>query len=262
MQHFPTEEKRVTPIGIRYIEDRGGKIILEPERDLRANQKREGERLQILSPQSAYVMVDLLKSTVNFGTLANRRRQVGGFPMDFAGKTGTTQNWSDAWTVGFSPYITTAVWFGFDMPGNSLGLNQTGATAAGPVWARYMKSIHENNPEYPPVEFKRPDSGLVELSVCSKSGMLPTEYCDEGVKKELFITGTEPRKFCTMHKFKAERDEILIQRLQDSYLTDIYSLDDFEKEISNLQDIKELEKLSDIENNTTIEDNITDDLLE
>ncbi len=151
---FPNGGKEVNPIGIRYIEDRSGKIILEPEREIRANQKREGERLQILSPQAAYLMVDLLKSTVDFGTLANRRRRVGGFPMDFAGKTGTTQNWSDAWTVGFSPYVTTAVWFGFDMPGNSLGLNQTGATAAGPVWARYMKSIHENNPSYPPIEFK------------------------------------------------------------------------------------------------------------
>ena len=259
---FPNGGKEVTPIGIIYIEDRNGKIILEPERELRANQKREGERLQILSPQAAYVMVDLLKSTVNFGTLANRRRNVGGFPMDFAGKTGTTQNWSDAWTVGFSPYVTTAVWFGFDMPGNSLGLNQTGATAAGPVWAKYMKTIHENNPDFPPVEFKRPDSGLVELSVCRESGMLPTEYCDAGVKKELFIAGTEPRKFCTMHKFKAERNEILIQRLQDNYLTDVYSLDDFEEELSNLQDISELEALSNIENDTSIEDNITEDILD
>ena len=259
---FPNGGKEVTPIGIRYIEDRSGKIILEPERELRANQKREGDRLQILSPQAAYIMVDLLKSTVDFGTLANRRRKVGGFPMDFAGKTGTTQNWSDAWTVGFSPYMTTAVWFGFDMPGNSLGLNQTGATAAGPVWARYMKAIHENNPSLPPIEFKRPESGLIELSVCRESGMLPTEYCDEGIVKELFITGTQPRKFCTMHKFKAERNKILIQRLQDSYLTDVYSLDDFEKEISNLQDFEELQALSKIENDTSIEENITEDLLD
>ncbi len=65
-----------------------------------------------------------------------------------------------------------------------------------------------------------------------------------------------------MHKFKSERNEILIQRLQDNYLTDIYALDNFEKELSNLQDIKELEALSDIENDTSIEDNITDDILE
>ena len=259
---FPNGGKEVTPIGIRYIEDRSGKIILEPERELRANQKREGERLQILSPQAAYIMVDLLKSTVDFGTLANRRRMVGGFPMDFGGKTGTTQNWSDAWTVGFSPYLTTAIWFGFDMPGNSLGLNQTGATAAGPVWAKYMKAIHENNPSMPPVEFKKPESGLVELTVCRTSGMLPTEYCTDGTRKELFIAGTEPRKFCTLHKFESERNEELIKRLQDSYLTDIYSLDNFEEELSNLQDIKTLESLTDIEESRNMEDIIPEDLLD
>ncbi len=214
---FPNQGKEVTPIGIRYIEDRNGKIILEPERELRTNQKREGERLQIMTPQSAYVMVDMLKSTVEFGSLANRRRNVGGFPMPFAGKTGTTQNWSDAWTVGFSPYMTTAVWLGFDMPGNSLGLNQTGAMAAGPVWAKYMKDIHENNQQLPPVDFKKP-GGLVELSVCSVSGMLPTEYCNEGTKTELFIAGTEPRKFCNLHEFKSARDAELIRKLQDNYL--------------------------------------------
>ncbi len=259
---FPNGGKEVTPIGIRYIEDRSGKIILEPERELRANQKREGERLQILSPQAAYIMVDLLKSTVDFGTLANRRRMVGGFPMDFGGKTGTTQNWSDAWTVGFSPYLTTAIWFGFDMPGNSLGLNQTGATAAGPVWAKYMKAIHENNPSMPPVEFKKPESGLVELTVCRTSGMLPTEYCTDGTRKELFIAGTEPRKFCTLHKFESERNEELIKRLQDSYLTDIYSLDNFEEELSNLQDLKTLESLTEIEESRNMEDIIPEDLLD
>ncbi len=228
---FPNQGKEVTPIGIRYIEDRSGKIILEPERELRANQKREGERLQILSQQAAYIMIDMLKSTVEFGTLANRRRMVDGFPMPFAGKTGTTQNWSDAWTVGFSPYITTAVWFGFDMPGNSLGLNQTGAMAAGPVWARYMKDIHENNPELPPTDFKRP-GGLVELSVCSVSGMLPTEYCNEGVKTEIFIAGTEPRKFCTFHEFKTERNTELIKKLQDSYFNTSFDSDLQESEYS------------------------------
>lgn len=212
---FPNQGKEVTPIGIRYIEDRDGNIILEMEKELRANQKRDGDRIEIMTPQAAYVMVDLLKSTVDFGTLANRRRLVKGFPMDFAGKTGTTQNWSDAWTIGFSPYVTTAVWFGFDMPGNSLGLNQTGATAAGPVWARFMKDIHTNNPEMPPIDFKKPD-GILGRSVCAISGLLPTKHCKEGVKAEIFIAGSEPRKFCTFHEYKLNRDEELIQKLQEN----------------------------------------------
>ncbi|MCL2791983.1 MAG: PBP1A family penicillin-binding protein [Spirochaetaceae bacterium] len=214
---FPNQGKEVTPIAIRFIEDRNGKIILDPERDLIARQRREGERLQIMTPQAAYLMVDMLKSTVDFGSLAGRRRHVGGFPMPFAGKTGTTQNWSDAWTIGFSPYITTAVWFGFDMPGNSLGLNQTGAMAAGPVWAQFMRDIHINNPDLPPIDFRRP-SGLVERTVCSVSGMLPSQFCNQGFRTELFVAGTEAKSFCTIHEFRSARDAELIRRLQDNYL--------------------------------------------
>ncbi|MCQ2604866.1 MAG: PBP1A family penicillin-binding protein [Spirochaetia bacterium] len=212
---FANQGKEVTPLGITYIEDRNGKILFEEERELRAQQMEAGDRIQILSPQAAYVMVDLLKSTVQTGTLANRRRAVGDFPMPFAGKTGTTQNWSDAWTVGFSPYLTTAVWFGFDMPGNSLGLNQTGATAAGPIWANVMKDIHLNNPDFPPKDFDRPATGLTEVDVCRKSGKIPTAGCTDGIRKEIFITGTEPDEFCTYHKFAKERDEELLKRLEE-----------------------------------------------
>lgn len=238
---FPNQGKEVTPIGIRYIEDRDGNIILEMEKELRANQKRDGDRMDIMTPQAAYMMVDLLKSTVDFGTLANRRRLVDGFPMDFAGKTGTTQNWSDAWTIGFSPYITTAIWFGFDMPGNSLGLNQTGATAAGPVWARFMKDIHENNPEMPPIDFKKPD-GLLARSVCAVSGFLPTEDCKEGVRAEIFISGSEPRKFCTFHEYESNRDEELILKLQENRFTHTF---DQETNILNFRNMEALEEYSD-----------------
>jgi len=217
---FPNEGKQVEPIAIRYVEDRNGTIILEPEKELRSQQKRRQEEIQILSKQEAYIMVSLLSSVVEFGTLANRRRNVGGFPMPMAGKTGTTQNWSDAWTVGFSPYMTTAVWFGFDMPGNSLGINQSGATAAGPVWAEYMKTIHEGL-EYR--EFEKPETGLVEVNVCAVSGMLPTEQCDEGVVKEIFLAGTEPREFCSIHKFEKSRDKMLLERLQETVLTESFT---------------------------------------
>ena len=213
---FANQGKEVVPIGIRFIEDRNGKILFEPEKDLRVEQRESGDKRQILSPQAAYIMVDLLKSTVETGTLANRRRAVGGFPMPFAGKTGTTQNWSDAWTVGFSPYITTAVWFGFDMPGNSLGLNQTGATAAGPVWANVMKDIHLANPQkLAPTDFPRP-AGITEVTVCSKSGMIPTAECTDGQRREIFISGTEPKTFCTLHKFEKQRNTELLQRLQEN----------------------------------------------
>lgn len=221
---FPNAGREVVPIAITYIEDRQGNTVLEHEKELLS--QRKGKDTRILSPQAAYVMVDLLKSTVEFGTLANRRRNVGGFDdMPMAGKTGTTQNWGDAWTVGFSPYMTTAVWFGFDMPGNSLGRYLTGATAAGPIWAQYMKEIHQN---LEPKDFVKPDSGLVTVRVCAESGLLPTQYCNEGIIEEIFIAGTEPRSACDIHQFEEERDEVLLKHIQDSILIEDLSLEDID----------------------------------
>ncbi len=220
---FANEGKEVEPLAITYVEDRRGNIILEPEKELRASQKREGENIQILSPQSAYIMVDMLKRVVKSGTLAWSRTTANDFDgMPMAGKTGTTQNWSDAWTVGFSPYMTTAIWFGFDLPGNSLGINQTGATAAGPLWAEYMKKIHE---DLPIKNFQKPDSGLTEVKVCRKSGLLPTEECSEGTVDLFFLSGTEPRRFCDLHSFEKKRDEQLMERLKRAILTEDINID-------------------------------------
>ena len=221
---FPNAGKEVVPIGITYIQDRQGNMVLEHEKELLS--QRKGQNTRILSPQAAYVMVDLLESTVEFGTLANRRRNIGGFDgMPMAGKTGTTQNWGDAWTVGFSPYMTTAVWFGFDMPGNSLGRYITGATAAGPIWARFMKEVHSN---LEPKDFFKPDSGIVTVRVCAVSGKLPTQECDEGIIEEIFIAGTEPREACEIHQFQQQRDEVLLKHIQDNMLIQDFSVPDTE----------------------------------
>ncbi len=223
---FPNQGKEIEPIAIISVEDREGNIVLEPEKErLREKQKRKGED-QIMTPQEAYVMIDMLKSTVEYGTLANRRRYVGGFDgMPMAGKTGTTQNWQDAWTCGFSPYYTTVVWFGFDTPGTSMGRGLTGATAAGPYWALYMKEIHQ---DLEPKEFAKPETGLIRVKVCRKSGLLPTNDCDEGTIEELFLVGTEPHRTCDIHKFEKQRDQELLQRLQDNLLIEDVPLNTFD----------------------------------
>ncbi len=212
---FANQGREVDPIAIRYVEDRNGRLLLEPEKDLRARQMRAGDSMQIMTPQEAYIMVSLLKSTVEEGTLRGAAAWVGGFGRPIAGKTGTTQNWSDAWTVGFTPQIATAVWFGFDERGYSLGVNQTGATAAGPAWAEYMKQADDG---LPVEEFIRPATGLIEVNVCAVSGQLPTEYCTDGIRREIFLTGTEPREFCTLHKYEAERNATLRESIKNSIL--------------------------------------------
>ena len=220
---FPNLGRPSDPLAITKVLGRSGEEIINPEKDrLRRIKHERNESDRIMSPQAAYVMVDLLKSTVEFGTLRRRRVNVGGFDdMPMAGKTGTTQNWGDAWTIGFSPYCTTAIWFGFDTPGNSLGRELTGATAAGPAWAEYMKAIHQG---LEPIEFEKPDSGLVTMRVCSTSGLLPTQFCDHTVE-ELFIAGTEPKQLCDIHPFERERDEALVRKLQDSFMLEDFAIE-------------------------------------
>jgi penicillin-binding protein 1A len=203
---FANQGRAVTPIAIRSVEDRNGRVILDPERELRLQQRQLGEEIQVISPQNAFVMTSMLKKTVEIGTLANpsgwgSKFTLTGedgkrFRMPMAGKTGTPQNWSDAWTVGFSAYYTTAIWFGFDKPGNSLGVNLTGSTLAGPVWADYMREIHQGLAYK---DFIRPASGVIDVTVCAKSGLLKTSACNEGDVTLPFLEGTQPSQYCNVH---------------------------------------------------------------
>jgi len=214
--------RQVTPISVRYIEDRSGRIILEPEADFRREQRRSGGPAQIVSPQAAYVITDILQTAVESGTLRYARTVAGGFEQPTAGKTGTTQNWADAWTLGFTPYYTTAVWFGFDRGGtNSLGVNQTGAVTAGPVWAQYMRDIHEGLPVR---EFVQPD-GIVQLEVSTRSGLLPPANYSGGTVEEVFIAGTQPTEFDQREQFDRQQQPVLVQRLRTSLDSRDFSLD-------------------------------------
>lgn len=193
----------VVPLAIRYVQDRDGNIIYNPEKELR--KKQAAFKKQILSPQTAYIMTSMLETTVESGTLAWARRTfVKNFRLPTAGKTGTVQNWSDVWTAGFSPYITTVVWGGFDQPGNSLGVYQTGAVTTGPLWVKYMKEVQKNLPYK---DFPKPATGLVTRRVSSKSGLLYKEGCPGRGVDEIFLTGTEPIKFCSVTDRRGIREK-------------------------------------------------------
>jgi penicillin-binding protein 1A len=202
---FGNQGREVTPIAIRSVEDRNGRIVLDVERDLRLQQRHAGNT-QIISPQNAYIMSRILEKTVEEGSLANgagygvkftfKDENGKSFRMPVAGKTGTPQNWSDAWAVGYSSYYTTAVWFGFDKPGNSLGVELTGSTLAGPVWGNYMREIHQGLARR---DFVRPAAGIIDVTVCAKSGLLKTPSCNEGEVTLPFLTGTQPTQACDRH---------------------------------------------------------------
>jgi penicillin-binding protein 1A len=203
---FGNQGREVTPIAIRYVEDRNGRPVdLDIDRNLRLQQKKGGTH-QVISQQNAYIMSKILEKTVEEGSLANgagwgakftfKDENGKTFRMPVAGKTGTPQNWSDAWAVGYSPYYTTAIWFGFDKPGNSLGVELTGSTLAGPVWGDYMRVIHQGLPRR---DFVHPASGVVDVTVCAKSGLLKTPACNQGEVTLPFLSGTQPVEYCNMH---------------------------------------------------------------
>lgn len=223
---FANQGKEVTPMAIRSVEDRNGRVIIDAEREIRLEQKRKGAAIQIVSPQNAFIMTELLKNTVTSGTLGQvswsgqlsyRDENGKRYTIPAAGKTGTTQNWRDAWTVGYTPYYTTSIWFGFDKPGYSLGLRSTGSTLAGPAWGKYMDKIHEGLPYR---DFVKPQTGLIETSVCRKSGFLRTEDCTDGSIRLYFLEGTQPTQYCEYHTNNAVLKRTAIDRLQnETYLT-------------------------------------------
>ncbi|MBN2625383.1 MAG: PBP1A family penicillin-binding protein [Spirochaetales bacterium] len=205
------EGRRVTPLAIRYVEDRKGSIILNPEKELREEQKKNP--MQILTPQEAYIMTSILHSTTRIGTLRAGTKWGTIIPgIELAGKTGTTQNWSDAWTCGFSPYFTTVMWAGFDRKGATLGVELTGSTATGMYWGPYMAAIHEG---LAPKSFERPETGIVEIEICTESGKIPTDACPD-TATEIFLAGTEPTDFCDYHIYTNDTKEQSVDKLLGS----------------------------------------------
>lgn len=213
--------KEVTPIAIRSVEDRNGNVFLNPEKEVRAAQQQKGRQAQVISEQNAFVMTELLKNTVKSGTLAGpsangtkfRYTDSKGkqYQIPAAGKTGTTQNWADAWTVGFTPYYTSAFWFGFDKPGQSLGLQLTGSTLAGYAWTDFMRKVHTG---LAMKEFPKPATGVIQATVCSVSGGILTEECGNHKVTAWYLEGTQPTEVCTVHSRTNSSRTIGMYRLE------------------------------------------------
>lgn len=173
------------PYGINRIEDRYGNVIARyvPEQE------------EVLSEETAYLMTNLMQSVVDAGTGGSARWKYL-FHYPAAGKTGTTQGRSDAWFVGFTPYIVAGVWFGIDSYPISLGPNREGSTAALPAWARFMRESHKLL-DLPKKDFVRP-KGVIEVQICSVTKKKPTSACP--VETEVFKKGTEPTETCDIHR--------------------------------------------------------------
>jgi len=129
---FVNQGMRVEPYVIEKVLDRHGNLL----------EKHDAQPIPAISPQTAYIMTDLLRGVVEEGT--GRRARALGRPA--AGKTGTTNDLRDAWFVGYTPRLLAGVWVGHDDHNVSLGRGETGGRAACPIWLNFMKQMLEGRP--------------------------------------------------------------------------------------------------------------------
>lgn len=175
---------------IRRVEDADGNVLFVS--------KPAAE--QVVSPRTAFLMTSMLSDVVNYGTAYKARQE--GFTYPAAGKTGTTNDYVDAWFVGFTPHLVTGVWLGFDKPRTIIAGGFAGELAV-PMWARFMKTATAKDK---PDTFKMAE-GLTTVAVCRLSGKLPGPACDR-VVTEYFARGTAPTETCEEHNFFATSGQL------------------------------------------------------
>jgi 1A family penicillin-binding protein len=184
------------PTLIRKVEDSDGTVLYEDE----------GKSHRAVTETTAFLMSSMLTDVVNAGT-AYRARQAG-FTLPAAGKTGTTNDYLDAWFIGYTPKVVTGVWLGFDQPQSIIGNGYAGELAV-PIWANYMKTATKGHK----AEWLERPANVVGVNICRVSGRRPNEGCNrvevvspDGVIEqrsmiytEYFSKGTEPRDICPLH---------------------------------------------------------------
>ena len=189
---FPNKGIRIKPYFITRIENREGNILEE----------NRVEAEEVISPQTAYLMTYLMQGVVERGTAAVL---ASGLLNDvpLAGKTGTTDKYTDAWYIGFSPGLCAGVWIGYD-DNRTLGLNEAGAVAALPVWVDFFRTVigdgkrkaEEAGTEFVREEFEVPASGIRFVPIDLRTGLLAAPICKWRFM-EAFLEGTEPNRYCS-----------------------------------------------------------------
>ena len=184
------------PILIRRVEDRDGHVLYEEQPSSR----------RAISATTAFLMSTMLADVVNAGTAAGARSL--GFTLPAAGKTGTTNDFNDAWFIGYTPKLVAGVWVGFDQP-HTIIPRGFAAEVAVPIWAKFMKlATRGDQPQW-----FNPPPGITVASVCRLSGKLATDLCQnveviaaDGqvshrsmVYDEYFVAGTAPTSYCDAH---------------------------------------------------------------
>jgi 1A family penicillin-binding protein len=208
---FANGGRKLEPVAITRITDHQGQVIFQSPKNLNPGG-------QILDPRTAYLITSILsdnyarRSTFGAGSPLNLTRPA-------AAKTGTTQDWRDNWTVGYTPDLVVGVWAG--NADNEPMRHISGVTGAAPIWHDLMEELHKTIPVH---DFAQPD-GFIEKTICADNGLIPVssvKYQVSGITSpassplrlsasqlpvpcshtisELFLTGAEPRRFDDWHQ--------------------------------------------------------------
>ncbi len=173
--------REVLPTLVDSVQDRDGQVVWRPGgldcadcTDPARPPLVYDDRKQIADPQSVFQLITMMQGVVQRGTGAPVAKDLG---RPIAGKTGTTQDYTDAWFGGFTPDLVTVVWVGYDNPA-SLGDNETGAAVAGPIWHDYMAVALKNRPvlsfpQPPGVTMAQWDSGAGMVADAFKPDEVP-----------------------------------------------------------------------------------------
>jgi penicillin-binding protein 1A len=175
------------------VEDADGTVLLRPPADVE----------QVANPQAVAITRSFMETALNNGSgYPARDPGQGNLPYDIpaAGKTGTTNDYTDVWFAGFTPDLVAVVWFGFDRPRRIMG-NAAGGRLAAPVWGSFMRTIYiGENAELPRPEPWQWPSGVVARDIDAETGRLANEWCPSNVVTEYFIAGTEPAEACSPYR--------------------------------------------------------------
>jgi membrane carboxypeptidase/penicillin-binding protein len=163
------------------VEDKNGTVL----------ERNAPRPYEVLSQATAATMTSMMQSVMDHGTGFPAR--AAGFMLPAAGKTGTMDDYMDAWFVGYIPSLAVGAWVGYDEK-KPLGHGMTGARAALPIWTEIMLGATRGKPAE---DFPLP-SGTVSRTVCAESGMLGTDQCPS-TTSEMYEEGSEPTEYCTTH---------------------------------------------------------------
>ncbi|MCX7878396.1 MAG: PBP1A family penicillin-binding protein [Ignavibacteria bacterium] len=184
---FPNEGIWVEPHAIVKIEDRFGNVIEEFIPETR----------EAISEGVAYIMSDMMEDVINDGTAQSVRNF---FSRPAAGKTGTTQDYTDAWFIGFTPQLVAGCWLGFDDSRIKFGgAYGQGGRAAAPIWGRFMKYVYDDPQTTMPLAYFEMPPDVIETDICTVTGLTANSSCPSYV--DLILKRNMGRKCSMSHSF-------------------------------------------------------------